>query len=313
MLKVDDENFVDRLMNFVTWNYGDVIDEMGEKYPYTALPDREEHLVQASLWATCKVTNPETGTTILNEFANRFVHEDKLKSNILRLEEMEYDTFAVLECNDTLITAASKTGRGIICLDMDERIARNMAPGMEFEGLVYPWGNDNIYRMMGRVDIIQTVFDPNAELAAISSKSGHASTGVSLLGLLQDCSTVSLECTCDAIGIDPSGMGHARLAQEISQTLTTDRVRRILDNLTPAARDCLRYVACNGGFARCSDLHEQFGDGFDDMLDELECICLVMRVSFHQSSTTYDAVYMAPDLLAAMYRLGCLGLKQWEP
>ncbi len=313
MLEVDEGNFMDRFMNFVTWNYGDIIDVMGKKYPYKTPPDRDDHFSQASLWAACKMVNTATGTTILDEFTDRFVRGSRLKSRILLLKEMEHDLFSVLECRGVLITAASRTGKGIICLETEEHVARDLVPGLEFAGLVHPWNGGKTHRIVGAVHVTQIAFNSNSESAMARLGSGNLPSGVSLLQLLQNYSLLDLEGTCDNLGIDPSGMGHARMAQEISKTLTTDRVRRILEMLTPAARDCLAYIARGGGLAEYSDLQERFGRGFEDMLDELEYACLVARIAFRQQSTVFNAAYMAPDLLAAMYRLGCLGLKRWQP
>lgn len=313
MLEVYEENFMDRLMNFVMWNYGDAIDGMRAKYPYKTIPEQDEHLRQTSMWAACNVINPATGITILDEFADRFVHDSILKSKILLLKEMEYDMFVVLEYRGGLITAASQTGRGIICLEIEEDIARNLAPGQEFEVLVHPWDIGKTHRAVGFLTITEVAFDPNFGPAVTESIPENPTPGVSLLQLLQNDPLLHLERTCDSLGIDSSGKGRVRMAQEIFEMLTTDRVRRVLDRLTPMARECLVHIACNGGLAEYHNLHERFGDGFKYMLDELEDVSLVARVSFRLNYPPPDVAYIAPDLFAAMYRFGSLGLKQWHP
>ena len=313
MLEVDEDNFVDRLTNFAIWNYGDALDEMTKNYPYRALFDIEEHAKQMSLWAACKVVNPATGITILDEFVDRFVHGSRLRSKILLLKEMVYDLFMLLEYRGGLITAASLNGRGIIILEVEEDIAKNLTSGLEFEGLVYPWDIGKTYKMAGSVSVTDIGLNLNSELDMTGSMLEDSSPGISLLQILQKYSILDLEYTCDLLGIDPSGKRHSQLAQEIFEALTTDRVHGILKRLTPPALDCLTYIACSGGLAEYRDLHERFGDGLENILDELVSVCLVIQISYNQDCPTSDTAYVAPDLLAAMYRLGCLGLKRWHP
>ena len=152
------------------------------------------------------------------------------------------------------------------------------------------------------------------DLGPNSAHTNDPHGGWGLLDTLRGITDSNLEYACDCLGIDPSRLGRERMMKEIVKTLTSHKLRKVLKTLTPKSLECLSYIALDkGGYVTNSELSKRFGRELNNMIDELYGVCLVVMMATDRNATRPHSVGIAPDLLVAMYRFKCLGLKRWHP
>ena len=297
-LEVTEENFLDRLLNFALWNYDDVITKAIPEYPYTINDDNEERRYsQVSIWFACKQVNPRTGTTILDEFVERFVDDGDLAPKLLQAKEMAYDRFVVLHMDAKTITAASTSGGGMYRIRLLPEIEA-LEEGSFFTGLMHPWDADGTHTMCGEVFI---------EPVTVLSRPGGRIYGIH--SMIRDCPQDSIISMCACLNIDHAGMSMTEKARAVSSLLLSDRLRAIVQGLPNDERECLRQVVELGGTARHLDLGNRFGtpgNPAESAIDRLEDKALLVPGLMEKNGAVTPAVIIAGDILANIYRLGCL-------
>ena len=295
-IEITEESFPHRLLNFVRWNYDDVITEAVPRYPYTINTDSEEgRYDQVSIWFACSQVNPRTGAPMIDEFVERFVEDRDLASKLLQAKEMAYDRLVVLGTDSEAVTAASTSGGGTYRIRNHSEL-KGMYPGSFFTGFMHPWGRDGTYTMCGEVFI---------EPVSVISHPGERIYGIR--HMIVDCSPGMIDAMCAGLNIDCVRMGRREKIGAISSLLLSDGLRAVVQGLPRDERDFLRKVAGLGGTARHLDLDGSFVGASGSAVNGLEEKALLVPGLMEKGGKVAPAVIIAGDVLANLHRLGCLG------
>ena len=138
------------LWSYVDERYEDVIRQSYEDCPYPhSVGDDVVVYVRVRTWFVLERKN-SSGVTVLDEFVDRFVDDNLLASQILKMKDVRYDMFAVLQRLDEYsgLDVRDSNGRTIKLQAMPG--LNLIGPGWILVGFVYPWSEDDgVYRFIG--------------------------------------------------------------------------------------------------------------------------------------------------------------------
>ena len=153
MIPVTDDAFHNRLVNYAMWNYGDLLEKVAPSYPYEIIHEDKRMLEQVAIWFSCKMKNPSTGITMLEEFVERFVKNKRSAAKYLQLKDMEYCRFKVLGKKDELLMVVSVDEGIPYRTRVPWGLIEMLDEGVFFRAFIHPWDEDGTHMLFGRVDI----------------------------------------------------------------------------------------------------------------------------------------------------------------
>ena len=275
---VTEETFVARLIEYVIGEYSDLLRERAPEYPYDLDGEDDDYVrTQVVAWFVHTASNPETGTAIVEEFADRFVSDSKLASRIRRASTVSYGEFEVLEDGSDGHTSIRDTGSGAIYpIRCNMEIGPMLAEGVTIRGMIHPWGDDGTHKLCGIMMIMgrggEDPPDYSDLLEAMGSvrermlkrrqdeaESISVTSGSRLAPALKKYPAEWVEAICASLGVDCSGMLRRERAESAASLLTSDLLRGVVAGLPEQERDCLEFVAGAGGSVRYGTLQKRFG------------------------------------------------------
>ena len=148
--RLNEDNFLQVLVDWAQSTYGDELDLHGGEYPHMATFETEEKLVKQVLtWFVLEWTNPRTNTTLLEEFVDKFVKDTALAAKVSQFGRAFYSTFRVTrrvsDCTYVVIDQITKKRYRV-------KFRNTIPPSharLTFNGYIHPWEPDGTHRATG--------------------------------------------------------------------------------------------------------------------------------------------------------------------
>ncbi len=166
MSQVTEDNFHSLFWRYVTTTYNQQIYNYHNACPYDLDFDDEKLIhIQVMTWYMFE-RKDEYGKTIVDEFVDMFVDDQRLRAKILQAKNLFYDDFIIQRSADEhgIIQARSKTSNKVFQIEARDNY-ENFAKWVEFSGFIYPWHDDGTHQMTG---IITMDYQLHNKLAALS-------------------------------------------------------------------------------------------------------------------------------------------------
>lgn len=273
---VHTSNFVQVLVDWAQRNYAEELDRHIGEYPYPLNFDTEESQKgQILTWFALEWKNPQTGTTILEEFMGRFIKNPKKAAVFGRFGLVFYGNFRIVR---------RVSGHMVDVVDRDTqkeyrvRFSNRIPPSASFSGYIHPW--DGGYRATGVVmfdlypadgEFITPDMRDELLRRLIIEKQDRAeavpiSATAKLSTYLRNQPVELVGMTAEFLGV-PDGKKRERIAA-IEAALSGGGADHVIKSLPKKERACLLYVRRSPQNAvRHEDLERRFGrDDFDAFL-----------------------------------------------
>lgn len=336
-MEVTEDNFLSLLWSYADEKYGEQVRRSYRDCPYDLEFNNNENLTykHARTWFVLERKNP-SGTTVLDEFVDKFVDDALLASNIRQMKELKYGVFAALERPDKYDMLDVRDSNGRTFRLQVTPGASMIGPGWSIQSMVHPWYEDGTYRVTGAVAIFQSErdappADPDTDLAGrlpswfIRRFYADQKKVESI--------TITPESRCDtllkklpkgwvdwmfiSLKIKKKAVVKKEKIQAISSALTHTRsLRRIIGTLIDEECRALALVVVKGGRIRYGDLCRRTGG--DDTprsqrkdsevvttpVGRLRSYGLLVVGRVRISSRTYKMAVIPADVLQCLAALG---------
>lgn len=148
--EITEHNFIRIFTGYMNALYGHLIDASRDECPYARDFDDDHYtLQQTAIWFACERRNPETGTTLLEEFVDQFVREPGLASMILQMGNLVHDRFTILDAHGGVITVKAWKGGGTYRIRLYPETDYLFTEGRSFAALICPWYQDGTHMICG--------------------------------------------------------------------------------------------------------------------------------------------------------------------
>ncbi len=148
--RLNEDNFLQVLVDWAQSAYGDELDRHGGEYPHMATFDTEEHLVKQTLtWFVLEWTNPRTNITLLEEFVDKFVKDPALAAKVSQFGRAFYSTFRVARrVSDRTYDVVDQITKKIYRVKFRNPVPPSRVE-ITFSGYIHPWEADGTHRATG--------------------------------------------------------------------------------------------------------------------------------------------------------------------
>ena len=272
------ENFVQLLVDWAEKNHAEDLDRHMGEYPYPIDFDTEKSKRgQILTWFVLEWKNPQTGTTILEEFLARYIKNPERAAGLRRFGLVLYGNFRIIRHVsihevDVVDKSTQKEYR--------VRFGNKIPPALSFSGYIYP--SEGEYHATGVVmfqlppadgqfitpdmqdELLRQIMKEKQEKVEAAPISATAKLSTYLRN--QPVELVTM--TAEFLDV-PYGKKRERIAA-IGAALSGDGADRIIKSLPKKERDCLLYVYRSPQNAvKHGELERRFGnDDFDVFLSE---------------------------------------------
>ena len=250
--RIDEDNFLQALVDWAQATYDDELDKYGGDYPYPPRFDTEDQLVkQTVIWFVLEWKNPRTGTTLLEEFVDKFIEDPKLAAQVRQYGRVSFSMFRIVRrvSKHVAVVADEQT-------DKEYQVRfRNKPPrheGILFYGYIHPWKDDGVYRATGILTFLRPPPDDITRMllksrldysltkeAQDKSEEVPISANAKLSAYLWRQSSIQVMEVAKFLNV-PEGNKREQIAG-IKDVLSTNAVR-ILKSLSKEELSCLLYV-----------------------------------------------------------------------
>ncbi len=168
--KITEGNLEQHVHDYALAVYGDTMADWCGKCPYSL--EFDDDLLaykQFITWFAYKQIRPETGETVLDEFVERFVRDEKLAAKILQIKDLFYDAFHVLETKGKkirvigddneirmyrVIVARAEKRRRTYKIMVSKMAADRYTRGTTIFGLIHPWMKNGTHKACGILTVV---------------------------------------------------------------------------------------------------------------------------------------------------------------
>lgn len=271
-------NVVKTLVDWAQKNYAEELDRHIGEYPYPLNFDTEKsQRGQVLTWFVLEWKNPRTGTTILEEFAGKFIKNPEKAAVFRQFGQVIYGSFRIIErvSNHVVDVVDRDTQK-----EYRVEFANKIPPCIHFSGYIHPWEEE--YRATGVVmfemlpadgEFITPDMQDELLRRLMKEKQDKAeavliSATAKLSTYLRNQPVELVTMTAEFLGV-PEGKKRERIAA-IGAALSGDGADHIIKSLPKKERACLLYVHRSPQNAvKHEELESRFGrDDFDTFLSE---------------------------------------------
>ena len=335
--EVTEDNFVQQVKDFSEWKYSKDISKSLNSCPYDLDFDDEDHIAkQIFTWFVYDRINPKTGITILEEFVEHFVKDEILASKILKVKDLFFDEFKILQSKGDVVVVKSKRREKIYTVQLmcPPQIFLN---DRSFLGRIHPWHKNGTYRTCGILKIMKSdkeilqnhgfitgdianmiqekfmqEFQDNKESIYITQRSKISPS-------LKKYPIEWINQMCKSLHLDSKNLKKKQKAELISSVLTSKLLCDIVKDLSEDEKIGLEFIMKKMGTVKYSDIQKRLGK--DDTKINWEkttvqsTIGLLRRkalllVGVQRIKTrNYKVVMIASDVLVTLRNYDCLGPK----
>lgn len=276
--RITEENFLDLFGQYIGWKYGPTILDFYSACPYDLDFDDEELVYkQVMTWFAYERKNA-FGRTLVDEFVDEFVYDERLGSKILQMKSLVHDTFLIQRSADArniILVTAESSGR-----TFEVEVMGNSPDvykeGRAFTGRIHPWHEDGTYRMTGITKILisdEELFGRHGiitpEMTMLHKKilqelqeraeSITVSTKPKAITLLRKLPIEWVDGICDSLNVDMWCLKKEKVMRIASALTSRNFLKQIVAGLSEDERIALRFVLKKGGSAKYSDLCRRVG------------------------------------------------------
>ena len=277
--RVTEENFYDLLGQYVSQKYGSTLLDFTNACPYDMDFDDEELVhTQVVTWFVCERKNA-FGRTVIEEFVDEFIDDEKLGSKILQMKNLVHDTFFIqrsVDARNIILVTAESTGRTFEV----EVVVKNpdvYKEGRAFTGRIHPWHEDGTYRMAGIAKILisdEEMFARNSPIMPEMSRlhkqmlqefqetaeSITVSAKPKAVTLLRKLPIEWVNGICDSLNMDIWRCPKKEKIEQIASALTSKNfLEQVVAYLSEDEKIALRFVLKKGGSVKYLDLCRRVG------------------------------------------------------
>ena len=270
--RINEDNFLQALVDWTQATYDDELDRYGGDYPYPRHFDTEDKLVkQTIIWFVLEWKNPRTGTTLLEEFVDKFIKDPELAAQVSQFGCVSYSTFrAVRRVSKHVLLVADEHTEKEYQVRFRNKLPRS-CEDVYFSGYIHPWKDDGAYRATGIITFKQIPDDDPLGLADTLKRTDRKiekeaqavseevpiSANAKLSAYLWRQSIIQVMEVAKFLNV-PEGNKRERIAG-IKDVLSTNGVG-ILKSLSKKELACLLYVYQSPQKAvKHEDLERRFG------------------------------------------------------
>ena len=148
--RINEDNFLQALVDWTQATYDDELNKYGGDYPYPSRFDTTGKMVkQTIIWFVLEWKNPRTGTTLLEEFVDKFVKDPELAAQVSQFGCVLYGTFYAIRrvSKHVLVVVDGRTEKEYQ-VKFRSRLPRS-CEDLAFSGYIHPWKDDGAYRATG--------------------------------------------------------------------------------------------------------------------------------------------------------------------
>ena len=155
--KITESNFPQKLFEYATNHHAMAMVDAISDYPH----ELEKHgavysETQFMVWLTHAWINPKTGSTILEEFAKKYVKNEKLAAKLAKVRHIVFDEFEVIDDNDDDFIVTVRNGRGDTYRFKTKHIYKLMFINAgRIAAAIHPWYANGIYKAAGMIKPIK--------------------------------------------------------------------------------------------------------------------------------------------------------------
>ena len=142
-ITVTEENLLGEVHHYLMHAYNDELMENYDRCPYIdSINDQHWQSIWLSTWFMCTMMGRRERVNMISEFTDAYVEDRSLALRMLRMKDIFYDIFYVLE-NDGGGTFTSVRENGRKCtIRVSQEHAAVHPVETRFAGMVFPWYDD---------------------------------------------------------------------------------------------------------------------------------------------------------------------------
>lgn len=152
-LRVTEANYPEQVLIYATEHYPVVVLRAPDMCPYDLARHGESYAgVQAMVWATHAWISPDTGRTIMEEFADERVKNEKLAARLSRVREIVFDEFSLIDGGDADIVRVRAESGGAEYEFRTKSVYKVLFMRVgRIAAAIHPWYKDGTYKPAGLI------------------------------------------------------------------------------------------------------------------------------------------------------------------
>lgn len=258
------------------WKYGPTLINFYNECPYDLDLDNDELAYKQVLTWFAYDRKNAFGKTIIDEFVNKFVDDKKLRSKILQMKNLTYDTFFIQRSADArnMIRVVAESSGKIFEVEIMGNNPDVYKEGRIFTGRIHPWHEDGTYRVTGITKIlvsdedlfrqhdthdVDLIFQKMERQFQEKAESITISTTPKAATLLRQLPIEWVDRICDSLYLDMWCVKKEKIKMIVSILTSKNLLEQVVAGLSEDERIALRFVLKKGGSVKHADLCRRVG------------------------------------------------------